>query len=139
MSIYEVTQMLQDKNNIQNDMQQAMELVRDMFYKKYLQKIEKEVEIRREKIKANRPKEVELLYAVKPFLAQDKSDVIDKMADSIMMMQTLNTLQSEMNRDYKKESVHSDGIYDVDENCMASKNNNFVNAMLIFAMCSAIN
>lgn len=139
MSIYEVTQMLQDKNNIQNDMQQAMELVKDMFYKKYLQKIEKEVEIRREKIKANRPKEVELLYAVKPFLAQDKSDVIDKMADSIMMMQTLNTLQSEMNRDYKKESVHSDGIYDVDENCMASKNNNFVNAMLIFAMCSAIN
>jgi hypothetical protein len=139
MSIYEVTQMLQDKNNIQNDMQQAMELVRDMFYKKYLQKIEKEVEIRREKIKANRPKEVELLYAVKPFLAQDKSAVIDKMADSIMMMQTLNTLQSEMNRDYRKESVHSDGIYDVDENCMASKNNNFVNAMLIFAMCSAIN
>lgn len=139
MSIYEVTQMLQDKNNIQNDMQQAMELVRDMFYKKYLQKIEKEVEIRREKIKANRSKEVELLYAVKPFLAQDKSAVIDKMADSIMMMQTLNTLQSEMNRDYRKESVHSDGIYDVDENCMASKNNNFVNAMLIFAMCSAIN
>lgn len=138
MSIYEVTQMLQDKNNIQNDMREAVNLVKDMFYKKYLEKIQTEVKDRQEKIKLSRPKEVELIYAMKPFVAHDKSIMLDKLADSIMMMKTINALKSDIKIDYKSESLHPDGVYDIDENCIASKNNNFINAVLMLVMCNMI-
>lgn len=136
MSIYEVTQMLQDKNNIQNDMREAANLIREMFYKKYLGKIEKEVKNRQEKIKMSHPKEIELIYAMKPFVAQEKTIFLDKLADSIMMMETIKQLKSEIRPNYKNQSLHSDGVYDVDENCVAAKDNNFASAMLILAMCN---
>lgn len=136
MSLYEVTQMLQDKNAIQNDMEEAISLVRDMFYKKYLKKIQEEIENRREKIKTNRPKEIELLYALKPFMPQEKNFMIDKIAESMMMVKTLTGMQSEIkNKNHEGESIHSDGIYDVDTNCLAAKNNSFINTMMIIAMC----
>ena len=138
MSIYEVTQLLEDKNNIQNDMQEAINLIRDMFYKKYLQKIHKEIKIKHEKIKNNRPKEVELLCAIKPFVDGKQIDLIDRLSDAIIMFKTINNLQSEINQKYKSDSQHPDGVYDIDKNCLTSKNNDFVNAILMLAVCNFI-
>ena len=138
MSIYEVTQLLQDKNTIQNDIEEATNLVKDMFYKKYLQKIQQEISTRQEQIKINRPKEIELLYALKPFVAEEKNVVIDKIAESIMMLKTISGMQLELKNktNLEENSEHTDGIYDIDTQCITAKKNNFANAILMLAMCN---
>ncbi len=134
MSLYEVTQMLQDKSKIRNDMEEAANLIKNMFYEKYLQKIEEEVEHQRLQVKNNRPKEIELLYALKPFIPHEKYVMVDKLAESIMVMKTIAGLQAEMDK-----SMHADGVYDIDTNCLADKKNNFANAALLFALCCKVN
>ena len=131
--------MLQDESVIKDDMEQAANLVREMFYKKYLSKIQKEIDSRQKKIKLNRPKEVELLYALKPFMPQEKSFLVDKMADSIMMAQTITGLQSEVRKEIDSESsIHEDGVYDVDKKCLATKRNNFANILFMAMMCTTL-
>jgi len=153
MSIYEVTRMLQDKNIIKNDLEQAFSLVKDMFYKKYLDKIQIEIKNKREKLKINRPKEVELLYALKPFISKEKNYIIDNAAEYIIILNIIKSLQSELNQDIldknniyknnisiyaqskdKDNSEHHDGIYDLDKNCLEQKNNSFITIILMLAM-----
>lgn len=158
MSIYQVTQMLQDKNIIKNDLDQAFNLIKDMFYKKYLEKIQLEIKAKRDQLKVNRPKEVELLYALKPFMPKEKNHIIDNAAEYIIILKTMQGLQSELNSESrldmanknnklshnltqaqsKDDSEHQDGVYDLDTNCLEQKNASFINAVLMLAMCSAL-
>ena len=152
MSIYEVTRMLQDKNIIKNDLEQAFSLVKDMFYKKYLDKIQLEIKNKREKLKINRPKEVELLYALKPFISKEKNYIIDNAAEYIIVLNIIQSLQTELSQNIldknnisihaqskdKDNSEHHDGIYDLDKNCLEQKNNSFINIILMLAMCSTL-
>ena len=134
MSLYEVTQMLQDKVKIKDDIDEAANIVMKMFYEKYLQKIEEEVENQRLQVKKNRPKEVELLYALKPFITEDKYPIVDKVVETIIMMETIAGLQTQID-----SSMHRDGVYDIDTKCLADKRNNFTNAALLFALCCKVN
>ena len=158
MSIYQVTQMLQDTNIIKNDLDQAFNLIKDMFYKKYLEKIQLEIKAKRDQLKVNRPKEVELLYALKPFMPKEKYHIIDNAAEYIIILKTMQGLQSELNSESrldmanknnkfshnltqaqsKDDSEHQDGVYDLDTNCLEQKNASFINAILVLAICSAL-
>jgi hypothetical protein len=149
MSICEVTQMLQDKNIIKNDLEQAFSLVKDMFYKKYLDKIQLEIKNKRENLKINRPKELELLYALKPFIPKEKNYIIDNTAEYLIILNIIRSLQAEINSDVlnknnkfistqsKDSSEHQDGIYDLDKNCLDKKNSGFINAFLMLVVFSA--
>jgi len=142
MSLYEITQRLQDKNAMQDDLQEASDLIKQMFYKKYLHKIHKEIISHSEKIKNKHSKELGLLHALKPFMSEHERDIIDKIIESITIFKTISFIQQDMKtHEYNiagfanKQSEHSDGVYDIDEDCI--KNNNFLQTMLLM-ICANI-
>lgn len=131
-TIYEITQLMGDKNVIQNDLNEALSTVKDIFYKKYLQKFQVALDEHKELVVKESSREIQLLNALKPFLVDNSSKSIDKIINA---MCTLNTAQS-INREIKKCSanlisekntisaastnsatIHEDGIYEIDETC----------------------
>lgn len=123
--IIELSQKLQDKKNIENDFREAFALVQNMFYKKYLNHIEAEVNSYMKKV--NKPKEVQLIQAFKAFVPDEQSEMLDKISDSYVLMNTLTNMQSELNK-----SIHEDGVYDIDEECINATKKN-VNMLLLFS------
>lgn len=131
-TIYEITQLMGDKNVIQSDLNEAFSTVKDIFYKKYIQKFQIALDEHKELAAKESSKEIQLLNALKPFLADNSNKSIDKIINT---MCTLNTAQS-INREIKKCSanlvseentinaastnsttIHEDGIYEIDETC----------------------
>lgn len=160
--LYEMTQMLNNKQNMQEDMSLAMEAFSNVFKEKYLNRINQAMLKSHNDVRSNPTKEICLLEALKPFAAT--SETVSSIERSIELFTTMNVLKkmgfakhsktpeenlsqnyysaSSINdNDVKASSVHSDGIYDVDENCITSKDNrgvqkgsNFSNIMLMFAL-----
>lgn len=136
-TIYEITQLMGDKNLIQNDLNEALNTVKDIFYKKYIQKFQIALDEHKELATKESSKEIQLLNALKPFVADNSNKSIDKI---ISTMCTINTAQS-IDREIKKCStalapkensvsaaststtcntsttIHEDGIYEIDESC----------------------
>lgn len=131
-TIYEITKLMGNRELLQNDLNEALNIVKDVFYKKYIQKFQDALNEHREMAKQQSSKETQLLIALKPFMAESSHQSIDKIID---IMYTINTAQS-IDEEIKKltisevESednsiraastsiVHDDGIYEIDENCM---------------------
>lgn len=139
-TIYEITQMMSSEQNIRNDFQEAIELIKNMFHEKYIYKLEKELKRRREVIQKNPSKEIKLISALKPFVEETKHTEIDKIINLMINADTLSTIQKsfvkESNRitaqsaaferesgEKKDPSIKEDGIYDIDENCLMSMQN----------------
>lgn len=128
--ILEITKQITDKSVIQKDIQDATNLVLDMFRKKYVTKIEDEMKKSVEFFKDNPPKEVSLLNAVKPFLKSNNNKSINNIVNlftnvyatkNIMPSKTdamQNIISASSFNMEKDPSVKSDGVYDIDENCL---------------------
>lgn len=141
--IYEITKKIQDKDNIQKDMNQAINLVSDMFKRKYIDKIDKELKNKLQEIEKIPPKEIILLNAIKPFLQKSYHKNIDNTIDVFKTFSILNSFKN--NFDNKNDvknieviannvffansikntdpSVKDDGVYDIDESCIFGINN----------------
>lgn len=133
-TIYEITKLMGSKDTIQNDLNEALSIVKDVFYKKYIQKFRDALNEHRQIAKEQSSKEVDLLMALKPFLGENSKNSIDTI---IEVMHTINTAQS-IDSEVKKYSevnveasndniinaaststiVHEDGIYEIDDNCV---------------------
>jgi len=134
-TIYEITKLMENKDTIQNDLNEAISIMRNIFYKKYIQKFQQALDEHRQMAKEQSSKEVNLLKALKPFLGDDSKNSIDRIID---FMYTINTAQSidsevrkcseEINTNNYNDSVinaastskivHEDGIYEIDDNCI---------------------
>ena len=153
-SIYEITKMMSSEQNLRNDFQEAANLVKNMFQEKYIYKLEKELNRRREIIQKNPSKEIKLINALKPFIEEKSREDVDKIINLMINADTLSaiqksflnensmiTAQSAINPSQKKDpSIKEDGIYDIDESCLTSiqtsagKSNNIFPLMLILFM-----
>lgn len=134
-TIYEITKLMGNRDTIQSDLNEAINIIRDVFYKKYIQKFQQALDEHRQLARKQSSKEVELLKALKPFLGEDSKDSIDRI---IEVMYTINTAQSidsevrkcseEINVETYEDNIinaaststiiHEDGIYEIDDNCM---------------------
>lgn len=151
--IYEITQQMNNSQNIQRDMTEAIEMITSLFKKKYINRLQEAIQAQHIQTKKNPTKEIQLLHALKPFMDKSMHSQIDKMINTMMTFNTIKTIQKDIyiqqgnyistqsNKNFaseKDESIKADGIYDVDENCLSlksSKPNTFnSNAMLMFLL-----
>lgn len=131
--IYEIAQKMQDKQVIESDIKEAFGLVTNLFKTKYIDKINLELKNNIDNIKSNPPKEVVLLNAIKPFILEENHKNIDNAINIMTNISALNYMIPKnvqnnvikVNTLNSDPSVKEDGVYDIDENCLFSINNNF--------------
>lgn len=131
--IYEIAQKMQDKQVIESDIKEAFGLVTNLFKTKYIDKINLELKNNIDNIKSNPPKEVVLLNAIKPFILEENHKNIDNAINIVTNISALNYMIPKnvqnnvikVNTLNSDPSVKEDGVYDIDENCLFSINNNF--------------
>lgn len=151
-TIYEITQLMHDKQILQNDLVEALNTVKDVFYKKYIYKFQQALDEHRELAKKQSSKEVDLLLALKPFIGENSQQTIDKIIDTMYTLNTAQSIDSEIRKYMPADEteidsnsvraasttiVHDDGIYEIDENCMQNNshsNNASINITEIIFM-----
>jgi len=132
--IYEITQMMSDNQVIRGDVSQAAGMIKAMLSEKYLNPITRAITAENKKARKNPCKEARLLDALKPFMDDKNHQAVDKTIDALYMAETLRGLSANLPvrtpiRQHKPassfvnaladDSVHEDGIYDVDARCAA--------------------
>lgn len=136
--IYEITQQMSSRQNIDKDMQEAVSLITDMFRKKYINKLEQEIRTHQQRVKKEPPKEVVLLNAIKPFTEKNNHSSIDMLINAFEAYSAVLSIKNELPQklEYKSlsktdktnpisdPSIKRDGIYDVDNDCIASAEKN---------------
>ncbi len=147
--IIEVTEMIQNSENIENDLKEAMGLVQNYFKEKYVKKIHNAVQLHHTKTLQNPPKEVQLLNVMKQFTNEENHKALDNMIDTILIMNSAKNIKEELqlsdinnskeiniaSMDFNNDSIHEDGVYDIDKQCLIrknSKNKNIIPEMLFF-------
>jgi len=134
----EISRMVESPDNIRKDMGDALELAREHFKSKYLRRIQKAVEYERTRTLANPPREVALLAALKEFTPPENHERFDKMAELFITLsswqeirhnlelskQSYATVQAAGMPPRRDESVHRDGVYDIDPECVAKSRYN---------------
>lgn len=144
--IYRIAQMIQNKKAIQSDLNEAFSLISTMFQDRYVNKLRSAVEESQLEHKNNPTKEVHLLHSLKAFFPQEKHEPIDKAISTLCMLQTLQTFKDSYHaldmQNNADTSIHEDGIYDIDGDCVLTKNNcdnSILNAMLVLTIANSSN
>jgi hypothetical protein len=134
-SITEITALFNDPDSLKADMSEGLGLMREHINRKYVNKIGKIIKACEDSIDANPSKEVMLLEALKPFAPSALSEKIEGFIGMHKQMHILNEIQNRLStpdntpfglsaassEKSKISSVHEDGVYDIDENCVLNK------------------
>ncbi len=116
-TIYEVANLMRNPQNIQDDFSLVINSFRDTLTEKYIGKMNKVVSEHRERVMNSPPKEVVFMQAMKPFMPVASQRQLDNIIDTIVLMNTYNSIRSELDCPYGQGHIHPDGIYEVDPNC----------------------
>ncbi|MCL2564537.1 MAG: hypothetical protein FWE24_01850 [Defluviitaleaceae bacterium] len=135
--VYEIMQVLNDKNNMEKDMQEVLDLVFSHFRGKYLERLGMAFDKCKENSVNNPSKEVALIHALKPFLTGEQQDKLGGIADTLTLLTTFDNIRKEavqiegtklqaasveeLIQPVKDPAIHEDGIYEIDELCMLKK------------------
>lgn len=142
-NIYEIAQMMQNKNIIKNDLNEAFSIISAMFQDRYINKLHTAIEAKHSECKKKPSREVNLLNSLKPFFKKEQHDSINKTINTLYMIQTLQHLKEDTyvntfsRSNDTDSSVHEDGIYDIDDNCAFNQgncNNSLLNIVLLLAI-----
>lgn len=133
--VYEITQMMQDKNILQKDMTDAAELISNMFNERYFNRLHSALQTHHINMQKKPPREVQLLRALKEFRPESEHKNIDSFIDMLLVagsikkfqedirQTTVNSISIQAKPHIETHSpIHPDGIYDVDSNCLTNKN-----------------
>lgn len=138
--IYEITQMMHDRTNVQSDMEEAFNMVSEMFRKKYVSKMHKAIQSQQLQTKKDPPKEAQLLSAMKAFAREETHPMYDRMIDMLLTADTLQKMSGRIKpvtvQETSQNSVHHDGIYDIDNVCVASRGKSGTNLAGMLMMMS---
>lgn len=143
--IYEVTQLMNDKELIQNDLDEAFNVIKETLHQKYISKFQIALEEQKELVNKNTPKEITLLVALKPFLDETSHAYIDQIIDVLYKFSTAKNIDAEIqkcsinkadtNSSEHKLTIHDDGIYELDDHCKVNNNFSSINLTeLIFML-----
>ena len=68
------------------------------------------------------PREVQLLRAMKAFMPEERHPNVDRVIDMMMLTRTMESIRDEQSRQQLAQaSVHPDGVYDIDTNCISAR------------------
>ena len=148
--IYEITQMMSDNRLIRGDVNQAAGMVRAMLSEKYITPITKAIAAENKRVRKNPTREARLLDALKPFMDHKSHDAVNKTIDMLHTIETMRGITAQLPKAAyvpgtraasvsaasQDASLHGDGVYDVDENCMEHKNK--PNLVPLFAMMALV-
>jgi len=130
-TIYEIAQIMSRPSVMQKDMQEATALVMNLFQEKYFGKLNKAIERHHTNCMKKPSKEVQLLKSMKPFMPEDKKHQMDRIIDMMVLMDTAGLIKTDLNVQPPRRpvwaineaardgSIHDDGIYDMDDRCLA--------------------
>jgi len=153
--------LIKNGNSLQSDLTEAAELIKSMFKQKYISKLENELKIQKQIHQKNPTKEIQLIQAVKPFIDQKRHKEIDSITDTLINITTLMDIQKDFTKNNEKQeenkhqvkamdtvlterndpSIKKDGIYDIDESCLLTKQSSGRNTpsnSLIYALFAMI-
>ncbi|WP_250228564.1 hypothetical protein [Anaeropeptidivorans aminofermentans] len=122
----------------QDDINEAMALVVNMFKEKYISKFQKEIEDRKKKVMTKPSKEMKLLQSLKDFMPEEKKKNAESMIEMLSLMEAISEMQNEAtllkesngmklsdlnkyNLENVDNSIHTDGIYEIDRECLLSR------------------
>ena len=88
--ILEITQMMAENggSNIKGDVSHAAQLVRNMFFDKYINPIQSAFKAENDKARKNPCDHARLLSALKPFVKPSGHKNVDEAVDALHLMQT---------------------------------------------------
>lgn len=114
--ILEITELMRQPDNFRNDINEATRIISEHFRKKYIYPIEQEIKICSEEFRREPTSEISLLEACRPFVKNN-----ERLDTFISVVTGMNVINRVMNTTVEAKStdssIHSDGIYDIDENC----------------------
>ena len=88
----------------------------------YFKKLNDTLEEHHKGIAKSPPREVQLLRAMKAFMPEEQHPSVDKVIDMMMLTRTMESIREEYNgRQSVQSSVHPDGVYDIDTNCVTGR------------------
>lgn len=131
-SIYEIAKLMNDKNSIQKDILQVIDLIKDYFKTKYISSLENEIITQATNQKNNPSKEIRLLSVLKEFVPNENHSQIDKLINSFTTASAIFDIQKKLiplaseNKESSIKamstdpSVKADGVYDIDDSCKIS-------------------
>ena len=138
--LYEIISNLTDKEILRTDLSEIAEVMRRMLTEKYLDRINAILRQQHQNSLSNPSNSMRLLVAMKPFMREESHERIDQIVQSMAFVETMQTIftsvsgnalaadadfaldfdsDSNINRD--TDSIHDDGVYDLDKNCLAKK------------------
>jgi hypothetical protein len=144
--VYEIARMMNDKPAIQNDFNEAANLVKKMFEEKYISRMNGLIKSHRNKLAQNPSREITLFQAFCAYMPEEERKSAEKLIDNLYMMETLSSIRNEYKSqapsagrenpaifvsaqgaasaaDGSDSSVHPDGVYDVDSQCELNMKN----------------
>lgn len=149
--IYEITQKINNKQVLQNDFNEAFQMVSSLFQKKYINKLQNVIQTHQLNAQKNPTREIKLMYALKEFMDNNKQKDADKIINMMVSLNAFKNIQNELRKfpnasnisnvsiqsanvikqsnEIKDSSIQEDGIYDIDKSCIASKQNKITNKM----------
>lgn len=138
--MYEVAQMMRDRNVVQKDLNEAVSMIQGMFRDRYISRLQDAVMEHRTSAQQNPPMEIQLMQALKPFMPEEKQQSIEKAIEMVLMMNTFSNIRDEMSMENMQSmpympdkapgyqnsdgSIHRDGVYDVDNVCLSERGKN---------------
>ncbi|MDR3092087.1 MAG: hypothetical protein LBU36_07895 [Clostridiales bacterium] len=131
-NIYEIARIMSNRAALLSDMEEAAGMVCGFFHDKYLSRLRGVIDEHNRKIMERPPKEVGLISAFKAFTPPERHAALDKMIDAFLLAGTLSSIKGEYGERVKIESekdasarkdnsVHNDGVYDMDDDCLKQR------------------
>ena len=128
--LYEVAEIMSNKHAMKNDMAEIMKTINTMVQEKYVERINHAIHTHQTAVQKAPPKEIQLIQTLKLFMPQDNHHKMDKMVDMMLLMNTFQNIRTEFSNINKvpsvaadSDSIHEDGVYDVDSACLYEKKN----------------
>jgi hypothetical protein len=143
--VYEITQLMSDKNNIQKDMNHVKNSITSMFEDKYMSKINNAFKTHEALTLKSPPREVELLKALKNYTPLERHTKVEGLINTILMVGTLSSIKDEVTLSKamlsasdvnSSSSIHKDGVYDIEPTPLPTinKTNNLSKLILIMSI-----
>ena len=146
--IYEIANIVGNDKLFKGDVSSAANIIHNMLSEKYISPIKKAMEQENTRSRKNPSKEARLLSALKPFMPQANHKKLDETLDTIHLLETLRGIQKRLPRPKVQAttqnvqtqelttdpSVHTDGVYDIDKQCLDTPKSPLIPLFLILIM-----
>ena len=127
--IFELSKKLSDPVHAKSELNEAMGLVARMFRDRYTSRFAETLHRMKESSRLEPPKEVALLRSLKPFMHENSHEGIDRMTEFMILSDALMKLQAQKvamqasapSTGGDEDIIHTDGVYEVDWDCVKEK------------------